>query len=236
MPSSSPFPSLRSPVLPLALASVVGVVLTGGCSAGGPSATSNSTAPPPRSSVDIDKIISVQSTFSPPYVVHTIGKTAIDPNLLAPIQFQQGLVWDPADCAKYAWTLPAGLKGNISTLTAEGDGNRFIAMAVETSEPVRLDPEIIEKCKHVTFTGDNVHGLVDVVDSPQIEGVQTLGKHRQLQTANAMGELYTYVAYLGDYLVVVTANPIPIPGQPVPAVNVQRAQQLLTDAVTAVRG
>jgi hypothetical protein len=48
--------------------------------------------------------------------------------------------------------------------------------------------------------------------------------------------LYTYVAYLGDYLVVVTANPLPLPNQPVPPVNVQRAQQLLTDAVAAVRG
>ncbi|MDT5012333.1 MAG: hypothetical protein QOH57_3950 [Mycobacterium sp.] len=178
----------------------------------------------------------MKSTFGPPYQVNTIGKTAIDPKLLAPIQFQQDLVWDPADCAKYAWTLPANLKGNIATLTAEGGGNRLIAMAVETSEPVRLDPAVVEKCKHVTFSGKDMHGVVDVVDAPHIDGAQTLGKHRQLQTATASGELYTYVAYLGDYLVVVTANPLPVPNQAVPSVNVQRAQQLLIDAVAAVRG
>jgi Domain of unknown function (DUF5642) len=227
---------MRSPSMLLALTSVVGVVLIGGCSGGGSSASSSSSAPPPKASVDIDKVLSVKSTFAPPYLVRTIGKTAIDPKLLVPIQFQQDLVWDPADCAKYAWTLPAGLKGNIATLTAEGEGNRFIAMAVETSEPVRLDPEVVEKCKHVTFSGKDMRGVVDVVDAPQIDGVQTLGKHRQLQTATASGELYTYVAYLGDYLVVVTANPVPVPNQPVPTVNVERAQQLLTDAVAAVRG
>jgi hypothetical protein len=219
----------------LALTNVVAVVLMSACSGGGSSATSSSSTPP-KASLDIDKVLSVKSTFAPPYVVHTIGKTAVDPKLLAPIQFQQDLVWDPADCAKYAWTLPAGLKGNIATLTAEGEGNRFIAMAVETSEPVRVDPEAVDKCKHVTFGGKDMRGVVEVVDAPHIDGVPTLGKHRQLQTATASGELYTYVAYLGDYLVVVTANPLPLPNQPVPPVNVQRAQQLLTDAVAAVRG
>jgi hypothetical protein len=211
------------------------IVLISGCSANRSSGASSSSASPPKPSVDIDKVLSVKLKLPPSYVVHTIGKTAIDPKLLAPIQFQQDLVWDPADCAKYAWTLPAGLKGNIATVTAEGEGNRFIAMAVETSEPVRLDPEVVEKCKHVTFSGKDMRGVVDVVDAPHIDGVQTLGKHRELHTATASGELYTYVAYLGDYLVVVTANPLPVPNQPVPPVNIQRAQQLLTDAVAAVR-
>ena len=167
--------------------------------------------------------------------MQTIDQTAIDPKVLSPIQFQEGLTWDPADCAKYAWTLPAGLKGNLASVSAEGEGNRFIAMAIETSEPVRMDPAVVDKCRHVSFSGAGVRGVVDVVDAPQIDGVQTLGKHRQLQTAVGSGELYTYVAYLGDYLVVVTANPLPAPNQPVPQVNVQRAQKLLTDAVAAVR-
>ena len=72
-----------------------------------------------------------------------------------------------------------------------------------------------------------MRGVVDVVDAPHIDGVDTVGKHRQLQTTVGTGELYTYVAYLGDYLVVVTANPIPAPNQPVPPVNVQRAQQVV---------
>ncbi|MBV9514728.1 MAG: DUF5642 family protein [Mycobacteriaceae bacterium] len=177
----------------------------------------------------------MKTSFGPDFAVQTIGQTAIDPKLLSPVQFQQGLTWDPTDCAKYAWTLPSGLKGNIATVSAQGQGNRFIAMAIETSQPVRYDPAVVDKCRHVSFSGADVHGVVDVVDSPHVDGAQTLGKHRELQTTVGSGELYTYVAYLDDYLVVVTANPLPIPNQPVPQVNIQRAQQLLTDAVAAVR-
>jgi Domain of unknown function (DUF5642) len=191
--------------------------------------------PPPRAA-DIGKILSVKSTFGPDFKVQTIDKSAIDPKLLSPLQFQQGIKWEPPDCAQYAWTLPSGLKGNIASVSAEGAGNRFIAMALETSEPVPYDSTIVDKCRHVTFGGQNVRGVVDVIDAPHIDGVQTLGKHRELHTAAASGELYTYVAYLDTTLVVVTANPLLAPNQPVPPVNVQRAQRLLTDSVAAVRG
>ena len=217
----------------LALAGIVGVALIGGCSTD--TATGASAAPTPPT-VDISKVLSVQSTFGPSFTVRTIGKTAIDPKLLSPLQFHQGLTWTPADCAQYAWMLPAGLQGNIASVTAEGEGNRFIAMAIETSERVGFNPDSVDKCGHVTFTAPEMRGVVDVIDAPRIEGAQTLGKHRQLQTAAASGELYTYIAYLGDYLVIVTANPLLAANQPVPAVNVQRAQQLLIDSVAAVRG
>ena len=217
----------------LALAGIVGVALIGGCSASDGGTRTSTTEPAPN--VDISKIVSLKPSFGPAFKVQTVDQTAIDPKLLSPTQFQQGLIWDPADCAKYAWTLPAGLKGNIASISAEGEGNRFIAMAIETSEPVQMDPTVVDKCRHVSFSGTDMRGVVDVVDAPRIDGVQTLGKHRQLQTAVGSGELYTYVAYLGDYLVVVTANPMPVPNQPVPQVNVQRAHKLLTDAVAAVR-
>ena len=216
----------------LALASVVGVALIGGCSVKGAIGASTTPASP---KIDINNVVSLKASFGPDFTVRTIGQTAIDPKLLSPIQFQQGLTWDPADCAKYAWTLPAGLKGNIATVSAEGEGNRFIAMAIETSESVHYDPAVADECRQVSFSGADVHGVVDVVDSPHIDGVPVLGKHRQLQTAVGSGELYTYVAYLDNYLVVVTANPLPAPNQPVPRVNVQRAQELLTAAVAAVR-
>ena len=215
------------------MAGIGGLALIGGCSSHG---TTGAPTTSTSSAVDIGKIASVKTSFGQDFKVQTIPKTAVDPKLLSPIQFQQGLTWDPAECSKYAWTLPAGLKGNIATVSAEGEGNRFIAMAIETSEPVRSDPAIVDKCRHVSFNGPDVHGVVDVVDAPHIDGVQTIGKHRELQTAVGSGELYTYVAYLDSYLVVVTANPLPVPNQPVPPVNIQRAQKLLTDAVAAVRG
>ncbi|WP_264027741.1 DUF5642 family protein, partial [Mycolicibacterium insubricum] len=71
-------------------------------------------------------------------------------------------------------------------MTAEGDGVRYVAIAVETSERVPV-PTPGEQCKKVAFTGAGVRGLVEVVDAPQIEGVHTVGTHRVLQTVTAEG-------------------------------------------------
>ena len=56
-----------------------------------------------------------------------------------------------------------------------------------------------------------MRGLVEVVESPQIDGVRTLGTHRVLQTTvdgkARTGELYNYVAGFDTFLVIVTATP-----------------------------
>jgi hypothetical protein len=44
-----------------------------------------------------------------------------------------------------------------------------------------------------------------------------------------------FVAYLGHYFVLVTANPLMFPNKPVAPVDVDRAKTLLTDAVAAIR-
>jgi hypothetical protein len=112
-------------------------------------------------------------------------------------------------------------------------------MAVETSEPVpATDPA--PNCQKVGFAGPRVRGLVEVVEAPQIKGVHTVGTHRVLQaTADGKpvtGELYNYVASFGTFLVIVTANPLVLPGKPLAPVNTQRARDLLTAAVAAVKG
>ena len=191
--------------------------------------------------INIGKLQSVKSTFGPEYKVVSTGTTGIDPKLLAPQSVPRGVTFDPPDCAKFAsgQSLPPGLRGNMAAVSAEGQGNRFIAMALETSEPVPFDSAMADKCRHVTFTGGAVHGVVDVVDSPQIDRGKTLGLHRVLeatvQGTVRSGEIYSYVAYLGNYLVLTTANPLVVPNQPVAPVNVQRARKLFTDAIAAVR-
>jgi Domain of unknown function (DUF5642) len=191
----------------------------------------------PAQPIDIAKVLSLKSTFGPEFHVTTAGPSGIDPKLLAPQKLPDGVKFDPADCAKYAsgQTLPPGLKGNMAAVSAEGTGNRFIVIAVETSERVPFDQAAADKCKHVTFGGANLRGVVDVVESPHIDGAQTLCTHRQLQTTIGSGELYNYVAYLDNYLVLVTANPLVVPNQPVVPVNTRRARDLLTAAAAAVR-
>ena len=70
-----------------------------------------------------------------------------------------------------------------------------------------------------------MRGLIEVVDAPQIDGTRTLGVHRVLQTMvqgkPRSGELYNYSAHFGDYQVIVTANPVVVPG---PACHAHRHQ------------
>jgi hypothetical protein len=49
------------------------------------------------------------------------------------------------------------------------------------------------------------------------------------------GELYDYSAQFGDYQVMVIANPLVIPDQPVAKIDTQRARDLLVKSVAAVR-
>ena len=67
-----------------------------------------------------------------------------------------------------------------------------------------------------------------------------MGTHRVLQTIvngkPGAGEIYNYVASFGTFLVIVTANPLVLPDKPVAPVDTQRARDLLTAAVAAVKG
>lgn len=192
------------------------------------------------SSADIGKIGDVKASFGPQFRVSNVAPTGIDPKLLTAQKLPQGLTFEPADCAKFATAqgIPPGVQGNMAALVAEGDGNRFIAIAVQTSKPVPFsDPG--QACRKVGFGGGPVRGVVEVVDVPQITGTRTLGVHRVVQTfvdgKPSGGEIYDYSAHFGDYQVIVTANSLVIPDTPVVPVNTQRARDLLATAVAAVR-
>lgn len=208
----------------------VGAVLLSGCS-----------AKDPAPSADIAKVSQVKASFGPEFVVTEVPTTGIDSKVLAGQRLPEGLTFDPADCAKFAAgpQLPAGLKGNMAAVSAEGAGNRFIVIALETSEPIPVvSPD--EGCREVTFAGGALRGSVQVVPVPEIDSVATQGVHRILQTTingkPQTGEIYSYRAHFGDFQVIVTANPLVVPGRPVVPVDTKRAENLLTAAVAAIRG
>jgi Domain of unknown function (DUF5642) len=190
---------------------------------------------------DISRLQDVTPSFGPEFKVSTVAPTGIDPRLLAPQTLPQGVTFDPPDCGRFATGLaiPPELKGNMSAVTAEGAGNRFIAIAVETSEELPF-PDTGENCEKVAFAGAGVRGLVEVAESPTIDGAKTSGTHRFVQTVvdgkPASGELYNYVASFGSFLVIVTANPLVLPNAPVGRVDTQQARDLLVAAVNDVRG
>lgn len=212
------------------LLTVAAVCLLAGCSSGS------------SAKVDINKVSDVKASFGPEFHVTDISERGIDPKLLAARRLPDGLTFDPANCAKVAAgpQLPADLQGNMAAVSAEGKGNRFVVIALETSKELPVD-DPGKDCAKVTFTGPQVRGGVQVVDAPHIEGAQTLGVHQVLQALAPAGppragELYDFSAHFGDYQVVVIANPLVIPGQPVAPVDTQRARDLLTRAVAAIRG
>lgn len=202
-----------------------------GCSSGTNAASTNA---------DITKIVGVKSSFGPEFKVANISERAVDPKLLAARKLPDGLAFDPANCAKVAVgpDMPPDVQGNMTAVSAEGNGDRFVVIALETSKPLPVnDPG--KDCAKVTFSGGQVRGGVQVIDAPHVDGISTLGVHRVLQTLTPggprTGELYDYSAQFGDYQVIVIANPLVVPEQPVTPVDTQRARDLLVKAVTAVR-
>jgi hypothetical protein len=207
----------------------------------GLSAACTTAQPQDLSKADIARVAELKSSFAPPFTVKTVGPAAIDPRLLAAQKLPAGLSFDPADCGKSATenTVPEGVKGNMAATTAEGDGVRYIAIAVETSEPVPVNTPT-EQCGKVTFTGAGMGGLVEVVESPEIDGVHIVGTHRLLRTVTAdgprTGELYNYVANFGNFIVIVTANPLVVADKPAVRIDTQRARDLVAQTVELVKG
>jgi hypothetical protein len=204
--------------------------------------TACGTSPPADlSNADIARVKDVRSSFGPQFKVTEVGRTGIDPRYLGAREMPAGVKFDPADCGSFANArpLPDGVKGNMAATFAEGEGNRFIAIAVETSEPIPVNrPE--DKCNRVGFAGGGMRGLVEVVEVPQIEDAQTLGTHRVLQMVvdgkPSAGDIYNYIASFGTFTVIVTANPLVEHDKPVAPVDTQRARDLLVATVAAVKG
>jgi len=189
---------------------------------------------------DLAKISDLKSSFGPQFKVTEVAPTGIDPKFLVGQPLPDGLRFQPESCAKFAagQLVPTGTEGNMSAVSAEGEGNRFVVIALETNEKVPV-VEPGSDCQKVSFAGGTVHGTVEAVEVPKIDGTQTIGVHRVLQTVldgkPRTGEVYNYSAHFGNYQVIVAANSLVLPGKPVAAVNTQRARDLLIAGVNAVR-
>jgi hypothetical protein len=193
-------------------------------------------------SADITKVAEIKSSFGPEFKVKNIEKTGIDPKVFGRNTLPEGLKFDPPNCSKFVVNqqMPDNVTGNMAAVAAEGNGNRFVTIALETSKPVPFnDPG--PGCHKVGFAGGRLQGLVEVVEAPHINGARTLGVHRIQQAIadgkpRAGGELYNYSAHFGSYQVIVTANPLVHHGKAAAPVDTARAAELLNAAVAAIRG
>lgn len=127
----------------------------------------------------------------------------------------------------------------MAAVSAEGRGNRYIVIAVETNGPIPVT-EPGSGCQKVSFAGGALRGTVEVIDAPKIDGAQTLGVHRVLQTVingqTRTGEVFNYVAHFGEFTIIVSANPLVQPDKPVAPVDTERARELLAAGVRAIKG
>ena len=194
----------------------------------------------PVPTADLAKIAGVKASFGPQFKVTEVDPTGIDPKFLTGQRLPDGLRFSPESCAKFATgqLVPEGTEGNMAAVSAEGDGNRFVVIAVETNEAVPV-VEPGSDCQKVSFAGGTMHGTVEAVEVPKIEGTKTIGVHRVLQAVvdgkSRAGEVYNYSAHFGNYQVIVAANPLVLPGKPTVPVNTQRARDLLIAGVNAIR-
>lgn len=188
---------------------------------------------------DIADVADVQSTFGPEFTT-TSYSSGIDPSILSQQSLPEGMRFEPAACQEFiaSSTLPSDVQGNMAAVSAEGQGNLFFAIAVETSESVPVTAPT-DECKQVVFSGGGINGVIEVVDAPQIDDVATVGTHRIYQTTingTVVGaQTYNYIASFDNFRVIVTANPLVVPGQPPAEVDTNRAKELLVSAVSAIR-
>jgi Domain of unknown function (DUF5642) len=123
-----------------------------------------------------------------------------------------------------------------------GSGPGGIVHAVVTgspASPVIFDPAVLADCGHWTVTSGNTTGTVDLIDAPAIEGATTVGMDTAATTVVEGGmettsAVYTFSAYLGDYLAFVTV--VSDPGSPNPPLGREFAADLLVKTVSALRG
>lgn len=193
-----------------------------------------------RPSADIGKISEVKASFGSQFAVTEVAPTGIDARVLAGQKLPGGMRFDPPGCAKFATgqLVPEGTEGNMAAVSAEGEGNRFVVIAVQTNSEVPV-VEPGPECRKVAFAGGTARGTVEAIEVPTIEGAKTIGVRRVVQTVidgkPRTGEVYNYSAHFGDYQVIVSANPLVLPNKPVTAVNTQRARDLLIAGVNAIR-
>ncbi len=187
---------------------------------------------------DITKITAVKSAFSSAYVVDDIAKRDADSKAFGANGLPRGLNFDPPNCARLVIgpEIPEGLHGTTVGVSAQGNGNQFVVMAVQTSPALPWnDPG--HHCNKVTFAGPHEQGSMETVETPDIPDTERLGVRRvtTVRGSDHRNESYHYVAQFGDYEVTVIASPMMVPGQPPAPIDTQLARDLLAKGVAAIR-
>ena len=122
-----------------------------------------------------------------------------------------------------------------------GSGSGGIVYAVVLAAPtgsVSLSESLVSQCRQWTMTAGRATARVHLIDSPRIEGAETLGMTTDITNSVEGGSeitsrVSTFTAYLGNYYAFTTL--ISDPGSPQSSLTPQFASGLLVKAVSALR-
>lgn len=215
----------------LAVTSVVA-----GCGQSGSPPTTSTTAPSAADSrVNPANIGRVRGDLPAGYEVADLSGPA------APVAFWgfgPGWVTEPPQCG----VLAGPATDDATTKGWSGSGPGGIVHAVVTgspSSPVTFDPAVLAECGQWTVISGNTTGTVNLIDAPAIDGATIVGMDTVAKTVVEGGTettsaVYTFSAYLGDYLAFVTV--VADPGSPNPPLGQEFAADLLVKTVSALRG
>ncbi|WP_234834635.1 DUF5642 family protein [Mycolicibacterium stellerae] len=207
-----------------------------GCGhAGPPPVPSTSISPADQSEVNPARISRVRGELPAGYEVADVLGPASPAAFWG---FGPGWVTEPPHCAPLAG--PA--TDDATTRGWSGSGPGGIVHAVVTgspASPITLDPSVLAECGQWTVTSGNTTGTVNIIDAPAVEGATTVGMDTVATTVVEGGmettsTVYTFSAYLGDYLAFVTV--VADPGSPNPPLGQEFAADLLVKTVSALRG
>jgi hypothetical protein len=144
----------------------------------------------------------------------------------------------PARCAALAD--PAGGNGQAAQgISGSGPaGLVYVVVAAAPTGQVSLDQSLVAQCRQWTMTGGRATARVRLIDSPRIDGAETLGMATDITNSVEGGNeitsrISTFTAYLGNYYAFTTL--ISDPGAPPSSLTPQFASDLLVKAVSALR-
>lgn len=146
-------------------------------------------------------------------------------------------VSDPPQCLALAE--PAVDSTETTGWSASGPGGIVYAAVAPLSHPEAPDAALLAECARWTLTSGHTVGTVTAHPGPVIEAARTVAMSTVATTVVEGGtetrlHAATFVAYLADYVCLVAL--VTDPGSSSPALGAGFAADLLTAAVSALRG
>ncbi|MBY0442735.1 MAG: DUF5642 family protein [Mycobacteriaceae bacterium] len=216
--------------------SVAVVMLLAGCAQSAvPVSGLPSARPAPARSVNPANIARITRDLPPGYEVASAARISVP---VTSWGLGLGATANPAHCLMLA--KPDGLRdGSARGVSGSGAGGIIYAVVVAAaSDSLVLDENLVDQCRQWIMGDGPTTASVSLVDSPHIEGVQTLGM-LSVVTASVEGSAgtncraYTFVAYLDSYYAFSTL--VTDPGSPQPPLTADFADDLLVKMVSALR-